>query len=242
MYGFQRGDRLWNSPQAPYQIFKGQNTRKDLLLKAYDHLSLEEVDSLLKSAIRMHRSSGRVAGPLLAVQVGRCRAAQGYDVEWVFANTRGRDIQEFATDSVLSGLKVGLEEYELVQKPPIYENKANIVKVEIVEATIGLPPRPVVIKLYHSDFANIERILQEALLQVKAASAFTCRLLDISIRRGFIDFLEVGLVMERLEGDLEADVTYRKGKNKPYTEGEMRGILECVAEALLYAKLRVKAI
>lgn len=59
---------------------------------------------------------------------------------------------------------------------------------------------------------------------------------------GSVDFLEVGLVLERLEGDLEADITSRIAKNAPYKEAELRHILECVAEALLYAKIRVRTI
>ena len=53
-------------------------------------------------------------------------------------------------------------------------------------------------------------------------------------------FLEVGLVMERLEGDLAVDVSSRAVLHKPYTEAELRHILECMSEALLYAKLRVR--
>lgn len=108
MYGFQRGDLLWNSPQASYEIFKAKHTRKDILLNVYEQQSLEEVDTLLKSAVRVIRSSGSIAGPLLTVQVGRCRTAQGYyDVEWVFANPQGKHIQDFATDNAVSALKKG---------------------------------------------------------------------------------------------------------------------------------------
>ena len=89
-----------------------------------------------------------------------------------------------------------------------------------------------------SGFSSLNKVLQEALLQTKMACAFTCKLLSISIRRGEGMF-KVGLIMEKLEGDLAEDIDRRASQKCPYTETELRYILECIAEALFYGKLMV---
>ena len=66
------------------------------------------------------------------------------------------------------------------------------------------------VKLYHYGFCNLNGPIQEALLRMKVDSAYTCRLLDISICKSSKDLFEVGLVMERLEGDLAVDIRSRE--------------------------------
>lgn len=114
--------------------------------------------------------------------------------------------------------------------------------MEVLEASHSLLSFHTVVKLYHCGFSNINSCIQEALLQIKLASAYTCKLLDIFIRKGSKNLFQVGLVMEKLEGDLEADMKYRVQMGNPYTEGELRCILKCIAEALVYAKLKVRPI
>lgn len=97
-------------------------------------------------------------------------------------------------------------------------------------------------KLYrYQGCSHLNKIIKEALIQVRLASAYTCHLLDVSIRKSNHLF-EVALMMERLEGDLEADIRHRILQNIPYSEDEWRYILKCMAEALLYAKLKVNSI
>lgn len=73
--------------------------------------------------------------------------------------------------------------------------------VDVLDASHSMFSFPTVIKLYHcNDYLNLSKIIQEALMQSRLTCTFTCKLLDLSIREGLTCQVEVGLVMEKLEG------------------------------------------
>lgn len=214
--------------QAPLPLSsQSESTSKTLVTQAVTLSSLEEVEKLVKSAIW----SGITLGRIVAVEVALSRLGE-YRMEWVFETLREPNQLE------VSHLQSKFVECTLASTQPLYRSHGTVVQVEVLEALFGFLAAPAVIKLYHCGFANVNSVIQEALIQVRLTSAYTCKLIDMFIRTGSKDKLEVGLVMERLEEDLEMDVRRRKQDNY-FTENELRHILECVAEALLFAKLRV---
>lgn len=198
--------------------------------------SLDEVVSEVKSAIWKTYSSPE---HLLQAKVSPNLDVKGeYAIELVFDTARQEDLQENKHITQ----QVWLEKYELASTVPIYQNKDNYMQVEVLEASVQGLALPAVMKLYYCrGFSYLNKILQEALLQVRLASAYTCKLLNVYICRGSIHMFEVRLIMERLKGDLEADIKYRAQKDNHYSEVELRNILECVTEAMVYAKLRVSS-
>lgn len=156
----------------------------------------------------------------------------------MFETSQEVNSQEFQR-KIIVNRRVKAEECKSASEVPLYTNKDNIVEVEVLETTFGVLAFPSVIKLYHCGFFNIDHIIQEALLQIRVASRYSCKLFDLSIRKGSKSLFEVRLVMERLEGDLLADIRRCTVLNTTYTETELMNILECVTEALMFAKLRV---
>lgn len=213
-----------------------EHTSKLVTVQTHTASSLEEVEVLVKSAIWSSCSPGR----LIAINVNRGKST-GYEVKWKF-ETLGEENDEEVVNCSIEQREIGVENYKSEKTKPIYQNLSNLVPVEVLEASHTYISFPTVIKLYHCEFSNISNVIQETIMQVRLASAYSCKLLDIFIRKGSKRLLEVGLVMEKLEGNLETDIELRVLQDNTYTELELRHILECIAEALLYAKLRVSSI
>lgn len=189
--------------------------------------SPEQLGLLIKCAIWNRFSQ---PGELIAIKV--IRRSGGYEVKLKYENSEG----EFAPTNIFQQV---VEDYKSAPKP-LYQNLDKVVPVEVLEASHSVLAFPAVIKLYHCGFSNINRLIQEALLQVRLASTYTCKLLDLFVRKGSKTVFQVGLVMERLEKDLEADIKHRATLDNHYTEDELQLILDCTVAALLYAKLRVR--
>lgn len=238
MFRYERANRpSWVDSQIGFEIFQVWQAGNTHILKSYERSILVEVDALLKSAIGLIRAGSGLPSPLLTLQV--FRSQKGYQVELVFEDLAGKEPEDFAKAGLLPEFVSGLDEYTLGQTQPLYQNPNNVSNVKVIEATLGLPARLVVIKLYHCGYYNINLPIQEALLQRIAASTYVCKLLDVSLSKSSESLFQVGLVLERLDGDLQADVKRRLALQVPYTETELLNILGCVSDALLYAKLRV---
>lgn len=161
--------------------------------------SIEEVEDRVKSEI--WRSSC-IPGRLVAIQIARGSSGESkYRVEWVLETSQAISLQAFDRKVTLYG-RVKAEESLSAFTAPIYANNDSIVQVEVFEAKFEVPAVTAVIKVYHCGFANINYLIQEALLQMRLASTYTCELFDLYIRKSSKNLFEVGLVMERLEGDL----------------------------------------
>jgi len=207
-----------------------------MVVKTYESNSIEEVNSLVKQTIRSICLSGR----LLAIRIVQGKGKKRYEVKCVFDNVGRRTIEEFDKEVLIAQQGIGLEDYRIAPNELLYVNREGRLQVEVLVASVGVIAMPVVIKRYYCDgLFSVNDSLQETLLQIRLSSAYTCMLLDFSIRRGEGCWL-VELVMERLQGDLKKDIHNRVSGNNPYTEIELRRILECMAEALLFAKLRVR--
>lgn len=219
-------------------LSSSEDTEKTRVKHVTNVKSLQEAESLIKATIwRTSDSSER----LLNIKVASSLSVRGeYRVEMVFESLRQVASQEKASKN--TSQPVWLEEYEQASTDLLYQTpKGKLLPVEILEASAKDLALPAVMKLYYcSSSSYMNKVIQEALLQVRVSSAYTCKLLNLYISRGSIHLFEVKLMMEKLEGDLEVDIKHRAQKNNHYSEGELRYILKCVAEALLYAKLRVR--
>lgn len=159
-------------------------------------------------------------------------------IELRYARDLGR--QDSDGDNLITQRRMEFAEYTVAPTKPLHQNRDRILQVEVKEASHALLPFPAVVKLYHcQDYSNLKTVIQEAFVQVTLSSAYTCKLLDLSIREGSKSLIEVGLVMERMERDLQADINHRTLEQNPYIYVELKHILKCVVEALMYAKLRV---
>lgn len=195
----------------------------------YQASSLEDVDLLLKCAVHMHQVRNRLPGPLRTVRMTHSGGSR-YQMMFVFEKITEWN-SEFFQDMQLE------EEFPLSQKIKlIYSYNER----EVYEACTGLPQRLVVVKVYHCGPMTVNDFIQEALLQAKVESRYTCRILSIGLSKGTISRFQLKLVMERLSGDLAGDIQRRKAECKPYAEAELRQILGEVADALVYAKSQVR--
>lgn len=200
--------------------------------------SLGEIEDLVKSAIWMGYC---IPGRLVAIHFDRKLPKEStYKVKWKFETSQSINPQDFERKFVVNlSMKAG--ECKSASSVPLYTNKDTSVKMEVLTARLGVLATPVVIKTYHCGFCNINDFIREALLQVRLTSDYTCQLLDFSICKGSEQLFEVRLIMERLEEDLEADIKRRESQKITYTEAELKRILECMAEALMFGKLRVRS-
>ena len=208
------------------------------VVKVYESNSIEEVSSLVKQAFHSICFSGR----LLAIHIVQGKSGQKkYEVICVFDNPERRNFEEFDKENLIAQQRIGLEDYPAAPNKPLYERRDDLIQVEVLAASVGVITLPAVIKrFYCKGLFYVNECIQEALVQTRLSSAYTCKLLDFSIRLGERCWLEVELVMERLQGNLEEDIKHRVKEKNLYTETELLRILECVAEALLFAKLRVR--
>lgn len=226
-----------DEPQDHSCADKKENSDVPLILKAYE-VSLQELEVFVKSALDLIRSGINLPGPLISMTVD-IRSVGKYLLEWTFVNPGKRLPQDFTRDTVLSNLRVRLGGKNSSEPKPLC-TQDNVVKTEVLETTIGMPPRAAIIKRYQCGPSNFSIPIKEALLQERVRSKHTCRLLDINICRGSSALFQVELVMEKLERDLAADIQSRKNANSPYTGGELWLILDCIADALFFAKMRVR--
>jgi len=170
-----------------------------LVVKAYEKDSIEEVSSLIKQTIR----SVCLSRCLQAIQIARVK--KKYEVKCVFENPGRMNLEEF--ENLIAPQIFGLDDSQATPNKRLYENRAGYIQVEVYAASIGVIPRPVVVKRYYCiDISSVNKCIQEVLLQTRLSSAYTCRLLDFSLRLCERCLLEVELVMEILQGDLEGDL------------------------------------
>lgn len=234
MYGDHQGALLWDEAQAHALVHLKENSMVPLLLKAYDEVSHEELEGLARCALCLIKNGFRLPGPLIALQISS-RSSKKVKLEWVFANPGKRHPQGYTKETVLSDLHVRFDDNHLAIAELLYTS-GRLPQTEVFEANIGVPARPAIIKRSHSGYLNFSIPIREALLQTRVRSKHVCKLLDINIHRGSKALFEVDLVMERME----AEALRRQMQNAAYTEIELRSILDCVADALLFAKLRVR--
>lgn len=218
---------LHPSPEGP------SKTRK---VKAIRLKSLGQVEKEVKAAIWRPFGS---SGTLLDVNVSlNPHAEDKYIVKLMF-ETLGQ-VSPLETEEKDKVQQVWLEEYESTPATyPLYQNSERIMAVKVQKASVQGLALPAVMKLYYCrGCSDLNDVIREAFLQVRVASVYTCRLLNLYIGRGSRCLFEVRLMMERLDGDFERDIMHRAHGNH-YSEAELIDILHCVTEALLYAKLRV---
>lgn len=214
-------------------IQEADDSGKSLLINTYTDLSLTQTDSLLKAAIHLTRT-GALPGVLKAINVISDRSAKRkYQVKCEIEKLEQGEIQDFMH---ISGLHSGLSDYELQET--LYQELQRMSKIEVYLAKTGFLKRQIAVKLYHTSLSNLNYPIREALLQAKAESLHVCRLLDIALRPGSRDEYEVGLVLEKLQGDLTADIKHRLVPLRHYSESELLQILDNVTDALVFAKLQ----
>lgn len=221
---------------APSRDLQFDSTDKVVGTQTCEVSSLREVEVLVKYAIWERRVQ---IEELIAINVNRSKSERGgFEIRFEYDHFEENSVKGFDTKIIMQQQQES-EYYLSDSTQPLYQKVDTVVPVDVLVASHSLLSFPAVIKLYHCGFSNINRFIQEALLQVKLTSSYTCKLLDIFIRKGSKDLFEVGLVMERLKGDLEADIKHRVQLGNPYSESELRCILKCMTEALAYAKFRV---
>lgn len=171
---------------------------KTLVVQDIEVNSLEEVESQVKFAIW----KGYVHESLMAIHVARSKSENSkYTVELVFETSREINPQELDNKSI-QNQRLGFEGYKYARSEPLYQNYNNIVQVEVLETSVGVLALPVVIKWNRcNSLSPLKKLIQEALIQIRVAGTYTCKLMDIFILRGSKHLLEVGLMIERLERD-----------------------------------------
>lgn len=215
-----------------WEAFEAEEAGKPVIVKVYTSSSLGKVEQLLKSAIHLCKLSSLLPGPLRTLQVSKHKTE--YQTQWVMDRRKDRTIEELVQSDVWPKLTVGLEAYEVGQS--IYAKTENVSRVCVLEGKELKLGRPVVVKLYECEYTELTKVVHEALLQGKAESLHTCKLLDCSIRKGNRSQLEVGLVMEKLEGDLGQQIKRRDVQQSPFSEKELAQVLVEISDALMFAK------
>lgn len=213
---------------------------KQLVVQTYEESSLQALEALVKSAIRIERTGIRFPGRLVDIQFAY--KAERYRVYCTFESPRDQHLHDVLDGNLIAEMSVKHEDYQIATKEPLSKCKGSIMKVEVLEASISAFEIPMVIKLYHCGFINLNVPVLEALAQIRATSTYACKLIDIFIRAGTKNLLEVGLVMEKLINDLGADIENKARLRTPYTEEKLRQILENVADALFFMKSLVRII
>lgn len=169
---------------------------------------LEEVEALLKFAIFRRHSE------LRAIFVDCSRSGhRKQEVKLKFNRFEASSAQEFTVANAIQQEK----KYGKYQPTmTLYQKLATAIPIEVLETKHAIVAFCNVIKLIHCDgYANINIAIQEALIQARLASAYTCKLQDLFIRKGSQKFFKVGLVMEKLDGSLEIDIDFRKASKMP---------------------------
>lgn len=205
------------------------NARVEQVIKVK---SLVQIEKKVRSAIwRPFGPPGR----LFDIKV----SLNPYIVKLVF-ETSGQ-VFPLETEEKTKVQHVWFEEYESTPTTDLlYKNPERVMAVEVQETSVQGLALPVVRKLCQCQGClHLNDAIREAFLQVRVASAYSCKLLNLYISRGSGCLFEVGLILEKLNGDLEMDMKHRLHGNH-YSEAELINTLHCVTEALLYAKLRVK--
>lgn len=204
--------------------------------KAMSVQTIEEIGAVVKAAIWSGCSQFK---RILSIHTKYMKP--GYKIESLFMDQKRIDLQGSNREQFIAQRQIGLDEYQASTKL-LYQNIENILQVEVREASHWLLLIPTVLKLYHCQgCADLNKVIQEALIQFTLSSVYTCRLLDFFIHKGRNRLFEVGLVMERLDEDLEEDIKRRKLQNIFYTEAELIHILKSVGEALMYVQLKVRS-
>lgn len=209
-----------------------QSTGNRTMGVVYTRKSLGEVETLVKSAIW---NTSNMPEELLAIEVSGYRLGKdGYIVTLTYENSGVEEAEEIKKRRLIKR-QMDMEEYKLASKGTLYQNQENIMHVEVLFI-------PTVIKIHRcKSLSYLSKAIQEALVQGRLANAYSCKMLDLFIRRDSEGMYEMGLVMEALDRDLRMDIKYRKSQDNHYTETELRQVLECVAEALRLAKQRVRS-
>lgn len=204
---------IMSDQAAPFQDLQPDSTEGTLTTQTCKVNSFEEVEAVIKLAI-WNRCSG--SETLFAINIEKNKSeSSGYEVKLIYDSLDSGSSKEIVPKHMLR--HQGFEDYKPANTCPLHQNHDNIVQVKVLEASHSVFPFPAVIKLYHCGFFNINSLIQEALIQVKLTSAYTCKLLDLFIHEISNHSFEVGLVMERLEGDLETDIKNRSALNNWYT-------------------------
>ena len=141
-----------------------------LVTKAYESNSIEEVDSLVKRAIRGICLFGR----LLSIQIVQGKyGKKRYEVKYEFKNLGKRNLEEFDKENLIVQQGIGLEDDRTVPNELFYESRNNLVQVEVYAASVDVIALPAVIKRYHcGDLFSANECLQEALLQTRLSSVY----------------------------------------------------------------------
>lgn len=206
-----------------------------MVVKVYQRSNVEGVEQLLRLAIRLNRFNSLLPGPLRTIKVSQTPDTGKYQVEWVMSKRSDIDVEELITPDVWNEQFVNVNAYKKSQV--LYEETAKIPQISVQEGQSLLLSRRLVVKLYNCcDEISMNNCIKEALLQIHVESRFACKLLDFCIKKGEKSKWEVGLIMERLEKDLGADIRERALQNSFYTEEELVQILLDISDALMYAK------
>lgn len=182
-----------------------------LLIVTYNLTTFEQVDTRLKSLIRLGSISSYLSGALLSVKLSLPKPTNGpYIVEAVFSKPIEGDVPP-ALPEVMA------EDESIVESAVLYD-KSGVAYLKVAEGANCLGQLVIAksLRSYQEDLIN--KAIHEAVIQNKMESCYCCRLLNISFRR-IENSYEVGLVMERLELDLHKDIERRKrNPRKPYSE------------------------
>lgn len=204
--------------------------------QTYEVCSYEEIEGIVKAAIWRRCNS---FDQLSSIQIKEMMP--GYKIELTYTSLREVSLQAFGKDNLTINRRIEYGDYRIASTSPLHQKEDLSLQAEVRDVTHSPLPLSAIMKLYHCDLSSLNMVIQEALIQATLSSAYTRKLLDFSIRKGSNHSFEVGLVMERLEGDLESDITRRSQLDNRFTEAELMRILECMTEALLYAKIRVNS-
>lgn len=161
-------------------------------IQTYETRSLEEVEALVKHAIWSNCSQ------LKEINVDRSKSGSGHEMKLKYDNIGGNNVKEIDPKCVL---RKSAKYWEYKSTSILYQNLLDTtVPVEVLEVSHTFLSSHRVIKLCHgSGYSSMNKTIQEALIQVRLASAYTCQLQDLAIRKGSIHIYEVELMMEKLD-------------------------------------------
>lgn len=120
--------------------------------------------------------------------------------------------------------------------------KWRLGNVKVVEVVSEFHSVPLLLKTYkHLTVEGVNLRLNEAFLQAQLTHSNICRIVDLCLYDSKNGGLKLSVAFEKLEGDLETDITQRAVSGSRYGEWKLWNLLEQAATGLAHAKSQVSS-
>lgn len=227
-------------PNSSFSLFTCTESKHHLrvLCKCHDDINLEEADHLLRTALHLQQT-GQFHFPLLPPRFetgSRSFRAFKLTFRWKLEGEDYLSVLRPCWDMSFPPRTATYRKVKTIikEKALPYERTVNV--HEGVSNTLSVP---VVIKTYIcANVGAAASSLEEVFIQSPFKHANICQLYDLCIYQSKRK-IKVGLVLERLQMDLEYEAECRVHRQQGYEEAELWGLLVQAVEGLLHIKEKV---